>query len=72
MKFDVGDSVLCTVFYNIEMADGSFEPRFSTHSGIVLSITPKGYEVWGPGGEQSRVVGAECLKLIKKGNGTAP
>lgn len=66
MEFEIGDWVYCTRLISIPKIDGTSEPAFFTHEGQILSIKSNGYEVWGPGGEQSVVVGSECLKLSPK------
>lgn len=61
-KFKVGDDVDCKVFHLSWKVDGSFEPYFLNWQGIILSIKDDKYEIWGPNGDQSTVVGIECLK----------
>ena len=64
--FAVNDIVVCTIFHPMAMADGTFKPDFLSWTGQILSIRDGKYEIWGPNGEQSTVVGKECLKRTRK------
>lgn len=77
MDYEVGDYVECSVphdykYVDVDAACVIAVPGFATHRGEILRVItqPDGsklYEVWGPGGEQYRTVGPECLKLLKAG-----
>lgn len=73
MAFSVGDYVMCTVPHDYRYINDAGQeyivPGFATHHGEIIRVlsTPGGmlYDVWGPGGEQYKTVGEECLKLVK-------